>query len=366
MSVWSVQVQNSSFQTQGEALNFKEFKLPIFVNKVRQCSFKVRLDNPISELLLTAASPRYIKVYRNQKLVFYGPVITVQEVGQTGSNAEESALQINALGPEWIFAKRLVGKTAAGLKWAAGKERASRFAELIAAMEGEGASLLLNAPAPHTQSTSTAAYETTPFRTLAEVLSDIAETFEGFDWIVNPTEYTASNKFLGYLETKDLIGSSKPNAVFEWGTGRCNVANYTRVIDRTEQINRGYHNTTAGPEAPGAPTVLKEDTTSKVTWGVQEALIQASILNTALRESLVQENIKVRKVPRQTIAFQPVPDDGTGRVPQVFTDFGIGDTIRARIALNNLVHFDALVRCYGCTFELDEALRETQVLTLSE
>lgn len=347
-------------------MNYREFKLPIFINKVRQCSFKLRLDNPLSGLLLTSSHPMYIKAYRNQKLMFYGPAITVQEVGQTGSSAEEFALQVNALGPEWIFAKRLVGKTATGLKWASGTQRAVRFRELLAAMVTEGAPTLINLTNSTIQSTSTAAYETTPFRTLTEVLSDISETFEGFDWIVNPEEFGNTLKYIATLECKDAIGSSQPNAVFEWGTGRANIANYTRVIDRTEQINKAYHITTAGPEAPGAPTVLKQDVASKETWGYQEALIQASILNTALRESLAEENIKVRKSPRQTIAFQPVPDDGTGRVPQIFTDFGIGDTIRARIALKNLVHFDALVRCYGCTFELDEQLRETQVLTLSE
>lgn len=364
--VWSVQVENAAFKPVGEVLNYREFKLPIFVNKVRQCSFKMRLDNPISETLLTATEPRYIKVYRNQKIVFHGPAITVQEVGQSGSNAEESALQVNALGPEWVFAKRLVGKTAAGLKWASGTARAVQFRELLETMKGEGFPTRINLGAATITSTSKAAYETTPFRTLAEVLADISETFEGFDWIVNPEEFAATGKYIGALNCEDIIGTTKSNAVFEWGVGRANIANYTRVIDRTEQINRDYHITTAGPEAPGAPTVTKQDGTSQSTWGLQEATIQASILNQTLRESLAEENINVRKVPRQTIAFQPVPDDGTGRVPQIFTDFGIGDKIRARIALKGTVHFDALVRCYGCTFELDEALRETQVLTLAE
>jgi hypothetical protein len=362
MAYWSWQLTDASFNPVGELLNVREMKLALPLNKVNTASFNVRLDNPFVKNMISDLG--YIKVYREKVLVFYGPLITVAEVGA----GDEATMQVNAAGPEWFFSQRLRGRTAAGVKQTGSEARSAKFVAHLASANGDAETHIDYTTGPISGG-STSVYETTPYITLAEVLSAMSNTAEGFDWDVLPTEnfingVVVSPK-IGRLIIANEIMSEQPNAVFEWGVGRNNIASFTRNVDRTTLANRAYNFTAAGPEAAGAPTVTAEDGTSIAAYGLQEALVSASILNTTLRQELVNLNVEVRKNPRQTIVFQPVTDDGTGRVPVLGRDFKVGDSVRVRLVQNTTSHFDAMVRVWGAEYAIDENLKETQTLILS-
>jgi exosome complex RNA-binding protein Csl4 len=98
-------------------------------------------------------------------------------------------------------------------------------------------------------------------------------------------------------------------------------------------------------------------------------MIAANVLNTAMRQTLVNEAVEVRKRPRQTVALVPVSDVTSGegkRVPVFGIDYNIGDSVRARIVYENSVHLDAMVRVWGVGFVLDKDGKETQTLTVSD
>lgn len=358
MAQWQWLLTDAAFNPVGEILNARERKLILPLNKVNTASFKLRLDNPLVEQLATDLG--YVKVYRNKVLMFYGPLISVQEVGE----GDVSSLVATCSGPEWILTQRLSGKTAAGIKLASGITMSTRFVELLAASNAEGETHIDYTTGPITGGSSVG-YETTPFRTLAEILNDMANTANGFDWYVYPKENFSGgallNQKIGRLALASAINAIQENAVFEWGTGRSNVAKFTRVVDRSTLANRVFHIGPGGPEATGSPTVSAEEPVSISQWGLQEALVSASILNNTLRQEFVNENIVVRKQPRQTIALDPAGDDGTGKIPQLGIDFNIGDSIHFRTDRLG----DNLVRVWGAEFTLDENNKEVQTLTLS-
>jgi hypothetical protein len=375
MATWSWQLTDSGFNPVGELTNIKEPKLSIPLGKVNTASFTIRLDNPLMNYLNDTSA--YLKVYRKvsggtNNLLFTGPIQTIQEA----SSGDTASCQVNAAGAGWIMTKRLTGKNpnGEGIKFASGTSRAKRFVELLTKCNEEAETHIDYETGP-IECTSTNGYESTPFRYLSEVLNDLSNTAEGFDWRIIPLEnYEAgavTSQKIGRLITKDKIGEAKPDAAFEWGTGRNNVSSFTRIIDKTTTINKDFHLLSSGVAELPVEGKLEETSKgislaeSQSKYNLLEEVISASILSKELREKLVNANLEVRKQPRQTIAFEPVPDDGTGRVPTYKTDYDIGDTIPIRIMLNEEERLKAEVRVWGVEFAFDENKKETTSLTLT-
>jgi hypothetical protein len=203
------------------------------------------------------------------------------------------------------------------------------------------------------------------------MLNDMSMSAAGFDWTVHPMEPDSSGK-IGSFEAKDLIGIQQPNSVFEWGDGKNNISKFNRIIDMTQLSNLVYNISGAGPNAPGAPTVNSEwgEGTEALRlaeiWGLRQALMPLNVLSTVLRQKYVDEAAKVRRLPRQTVSFTPIVDDGTGRVPVFGEDYNIGDFVRGRIIYEKETHWDVFARVWGVQFDIDSNEKETQTLTLSD
>jgi hypothetical protein len=88
----------------------------------------------------------------------------------------------------------------------------------------------------------------------------------------------------------------------------------------------------------------------------------------------VQENVRVRKVPKRIIAFTPVAEDSsapieTRRVPRPFADYNVGDVVHFRaierfpvtdsagtvIGYTETPTVDLLVRVFAIQIDLDDA-----------
>lgn len=385
MADWSFQIANSALVSQGEIVNLHEGKVSVPLNKVRTASFKVRMDNPLVPYIAVQSvlEPLYVKAYRNGSLMFYGPLMTAEEVY---GEDQKATYEVNAAGPEIIFASRYAGRTATGTVYASGTQLAVRFKELLAASNAlsNGETHIDYTTGP-IECTNTSAYESLPFKLLSEVLSEMYNQASGFDWAVYPEDGLAAKK-IGRLVTKDTINTVQSNAVFEWGTGRANIATFGRKVDLTTMANQAYNISSAGPEATGAPTIsgpealgapkfetaLKEAAEAlQAIWGRRETMVSVSVLSEALRKSITEETVNVRDKPRQTITMTPVAQlEGVEarlvRVPVFGTDYGVGDSVPVRLVYEGQVHFDAIARIWGVDFSVDESGRETQTLTLSD
>lgn len=376
---WSFEITDKNFVSQGEFLNVQESRVDIQLNKVRTAGLKIRLDNVLAPLVALQASlePLYIKGYRDGRLLFNGPIQTVQEVGDENQNA---TLQINATGQEMIFTQRLMSpgmiySAVTGIKTTAAVQRAVQFKEMLAASNVRGSALIGETHIDYTTGpiscANTESYESPVFKLLSEILTEMYNQAAGFDWLVYPQEPTGAspNVKIGKLVIKDTINTSQPNALFEWGTGRNNIASFSRTVDLSNLMNLGYNISSAGPEATGAPTVYQYQVPAAETWNIREGMVPINVLNNAMRQQITSETVFVREKPRQTVVFQPVSDvtGGEGiRVPVFGVDYDIGDSVKARIVYEGRTHLEGYSRVWGVSFTNDANGKETQSLTLSD
>lgn len=370
MATWQVLILNKNFETQGELVNLEELKVGIPLNKIRPVSFKIRLDNPIAPFLSKNAEiePTYVKTYRNGTLMSNGPIATVQEAGDAQQNA---TLTVNSTGPESIWAYRIQNGGAVSTKIAAGTARAVMFKNLLDVWkEAEDATMrtFIDKTTGPIEGGATTEYEIPPWKSLTEILSEMINSADGFDWTMVPTELTTIGGVatIGRLTAKTVLGESKPGAIFEWGAGRTNTGTFNRTIDISQLADSIYSVSPAGGEGAGGGTISAFDAAAAATWGFRQAQSPLSVLNTNYRTKFVEEMLAVRKKPRQTITFQPVIDDGTGHVPIYGTDYSVGDTVRARITYEDVPQWDVTSRVWGIEFAVDTNGFETQTLTLSE
>lgn len=356
---WKLVLCNNGLEPIGDILNFREMKLFRGLSKVSTLSFSVRLDNPLAQNL--AECRDHVQAYRNKQLMLWGNELTVQEVG----NGDDATLKVNIVGPEWKFTKLLIAQNVEYTKFAPGTNLGEAIAKEVKEVKPVNG-LYVYAPLAKCKLEKTITQEfKVRYKYLSEFIEECYDAYGGFDWVVEPRlQSETEEQGIAELIIKDVIGEARPNAAFQWGGGRRNVANYTHTIDRTTLINRAINFPPSGPTSTNR--IIVEDTESGIIrYGLNEELIQSDILSKTLREGLVKENIEVRKVPRKTVTFEPIPDDGSGRVPVFGADFNLGDTVPVLISYNGSIRLNAEVRVWGVEFLVDENLKEVQKLTLS-
>lgn len=369
---WSLVLADNSYNPLGEILNAGDRQIALLLNGIDTLGFNVRLDNPLSDVMATTAC--HIKAYRNNTLQFFGPVVSAQESG----DANGARVAINAIGAGWILSKRLAGKSAAGQIFSSATDRAAIAGALITATNADGESGIQNG---NLTSGSALTYTAGPYRPVMDCLTELASTFDGFDWRMMPVEnyaggmvtgqkiatfnaYPASAQGAGVAGV--TLGIDQPNSVFEWGNNtRANIASYTRTVSRDTQANKVYHNVSEGPDAPGYPTMFNSDPASISAYKLLEALADADIHDTALRTALINAHIAVRRNPRQIIDF--VPANGSAyNLPEYGVDYNVGDRVRARAQYNDSIRFDAMMRVWAVTFALDANGTEQATLKLAQ
>jgi hypothetical protein len=99
-----------------------------------------------------------------------------------------------------------------------------------------------------------------------------------------------------------------------------------------------------------------------------EDLASADLTDLALRQSLVNEHVRIRALPRQVASFTPALTDPEhpNRVPQYRDNWIVGDQVRARIIANRALRFDAWMRIYGVSFDIDNNGMERAAMTLAQ
>lgn len=367
MASWAFVLTDRNFVPQGEILNANDRKVALPLSKLATASFKVRMDNPLADQLMTTQG--YLKAYRKTAaapwaLKYMGPLISSEMSGER----DKGSISVNSVGAAWVLGKRFAGKSATGTVFSTLTDRAQISKALIDTANAESETHLdttLNA----LSAASAVTYTAGPYKPVSECIQELATAYDGFDWFFDPIDNFAAGSVTGTkiasLRAAPVIGSTRSEAVFEWGTGRNNITTFKWQVGRDTQANKVYHNTSNGPDAAGFPTVSALDTASISNWGLLEELANADLLDASMRQNLVNEHVNVRKNPRQVIEFTPHIDPyDAGRLPLYGVDYGVGDTVRARVALGGPSKFDAAVRVYGVTFDINDLGIEQQALSL--
>lgn len=337
----------------GELVNAYDRKVRhAFNGRLKTASFRLRLDNPLTDFVL--AGEVLLKAYLYDELKFTGTLQTFEETakGDGGSVAFTFA-------DAWArLALRLLGKTATG--YADGTalstvDKTTLVENLLAAANTAGYTGIELGTTAATGATSYVALQ--PYAKASDAISGIVNTLDGPDVEVLPIEpATVSGGLqIAELTIKPSIGEFQPAAVFEYGTGRRNVASYSRKGDLTLLLNRAYN--LPGSADDTGTTVTADDSSSIATFGLAEGLVSADVGVTAFRQELVDEHVRIRRNPRVLITFEPTRNDPErpGRVPQYGVDFGLGDTLPFRaVSEAGAVRVNAALRVYAVDWNITD------------
>jgi hypothetical protein len=324
MASWAFILTDHNYVPQGEILNATARKVALPLSKLTTASFQVRLDNPLAQQLMLTSG--YIKCYRKAgaqpwTLRHVGPIISSEATGDKNN----ATIAVNSVGSGWELQKRQAGKSATGTIFSTATDRAQIWKSLIDTTNGDGETGVSTAGGT-IGAASAITYTAGPYKSVYDCGVEVATAFDGFDWFLDPVDNFASGVVTGTklssLRAAPVLGAQRAEAIFEWGSGRNNIAQYTWTVDRSTMANKVFHNTTNGPDAPGFPTVSAIDASSIGTWGLLEDLANADLLDQGMRQNLVNEHVKVRKQPKQVIQFTPHIDPyDSGRAPRSAATF---------------------------------------------
>jgi hypothetical protein len=130
--------------------------------------------------------------------------------------------------------------------------------------------------------------------------------------VFRPVEPTAdaTGVQIAALDVAPAIGTTQPNVAFKFGGPDGNVAEWKDTGDATGLCNRGVNIPSGWPDTATQQPIVWQDTAATTDRGVlYEAVIPGELQSDDLRLKLVQENVRVRKVPKRIIAFTPVAED---------------------------------------------------------
>jgi hypothetical protein len=342
----------------GEILNAKNRGVGLGLRRVETCGMLLRLDNPLADSLLNG--DLLVKAYDGTTLRFVGQTIGAEEVND-GTNA---SVQITCASPLWRLNKRFVGKGTVGYSQGtagAQVDRGTIMSSMLNAVNTE-AHTGIELGTVAASSNTYVAY--TPFKRVLEAFTELAQGVAAPDFRFRPQEPQAvsGGTRLGYLDIAGTIGQNRPATIFEYGVNRRNVASYKRQVSLEGMMNAGYALDPAG----GAPTSAV-DNTSIAAYTRLEDLVPTDLSVAALRQTLVDEHLRVRKNPRQLIEFTPVRDDpaAPGRVPRFGTDYEIGDVVRFRAVHGTTVRVNAMLRIFAIEYKIDEEGAAVPTFTLT-
>lgn len=356
MSDWAIILTDLSFNAIGQVNDATDRQFIFARNTPTQVRFNIRMDNNLSSVV--SGLECYVKLYRDKELMCFGPMVTVEEKGDSSGGS----FSCTAMSQEWIFSERIIGKSQLGTRFTTLTDRATIARTLI--LEADGDDHHHIDTDLDSYSGSTATYTAGPYKKLASCIAEQSNLLDGFDWQVIPKEpySTGGVTYIGLWTARPLIGVTRPEAIFEYGSNnRSNIDTYTLQSDRSTQANKVYN-----PGQGAQDVVSFNDATSIAKWGLMEDVADLALEDQTMRNQLVTEHVNVRKNPRRTVTFIPVPVDDTTRVPQFGEDYEIGDTVTARASVHASQRFNGEFRVYGTALTLDDNGVETPQLTLTD
>ncbi len=363
---WRVVLTDLQGVILGDLSSSLDRSLTLPLNRVPTFSFRIPIWNERANDL--SLWDTLVKVYRDQDLVFIGPVISIDETAES----QNAYLAVTAAGPFWRLTKRFLGKTKAG--WAYGLPSASASGNPTGYVDlGTIAQAMLQTVNADTFTGIEVGFreDSTPggvgpwyWKNVAEGITEISAGINSFDYVVKPTEPVNVGKFwpkIGELEIHNLLGDQRPDAIFEYGTSRANVGSYTRARSWDQICNSANISVSGWPDGTTKEIVNAGDIASITSRGLYEDIVSDSgIEDDGLRLEIVQEHLKYRASPKDVINFKPVPN----AIPRPFDDYKVGDFVRGRAFVGGNIRFDAMFRIWGIKFDIDKNGNENLDLQL--
>ena len=343
--MWTYRLTNLAGEEIGEVQNALERNAILAINKPSTASFVVRPNNELLTPLF--GEDTMLQVWENKTLRFYGNVVSSEY--STQEDGSGPSIKINAANPGWKLAKRLLGINNGGDAYSGDKAKmAWKMLNKLNTDTGTyptkpytGIKLLSEASY---SSGSTGSYTAGPYKSALSCINDLAHGLDGFDWYISPV--ADEGETIGLWECEATYGGNAVG-VFEHGYGSKNVRQISYLRDLGNLANKGYHLPDDGLGEPGATVKVGSNSTSLETRGRFEEVADGfGLTDSALRQSWVDEFVRVRGEPRYVVGMTLDIDDGTGRVPKLGTEYWLGDMTTARAVVDGTTLFNGEVRIY--------------------
>lgn len=382
LNQWRAVLTDMVYTPVGELQNVSDRSLSMALNRNDTASFTIRADNPFADLVQSLDC--FLKLYRNNELLFFGLLQSSEE----SVGAEGAKITASAAGPGWVFPKRYpIRQANAGFGVTSSRSAVASF--LLNELQhqspqfGPGDNPVLFRRAEGDMGISlnslysaggTIQYFCPPYKPMSEVLNELSNASDGFDWRITAFENWIDGELIeensGYKHGKFIVGAPlgtmRDEAIFEFGDGRRNLQGYTRTRSRETQANEIMHLLNGQPEdnPSFASYPGHEYRELYMPAGMINDIVQADITDRALRDQLVAEHLAVRNKPRDIVEWTPIADYGDGRLPRFGLDYNIGDFVTGRAKYNGSIRFSGTFRVWGVDFSIDSAGVETPKVTL--
>lgn len=342
--------------------------------RVPTLQLKVRGDNILKPYLL-AGETTLLKAYDPAGVLrFNGPLNpSIEQIREDASGS----IAVIAAGGAIRLADRLVGKSRAGFVQGtalAPVADSAIAAAVLAAVNADGPTGIVAG-----SMTGAAARFVGPWylKSGLEAINELAAPLDGFDWEVVPLEPASNAGAIGQLVTAPAFGQDRPNAVWEFGTGRRNVKSWRRAIQTDKVANRVWNMPPGWPDNQTQDLVSSSDAESIASRGLHEDVATADLAVDAFRQQLVAEHVQVRRRPRHVITFEPTPEAAGGLVYR--TDYEESDLVRfhaveqtpifdssgvALLGYEETDEIDIIARIYSVAFTRDDTGKYTPAITI--
>lgn len=349
--MWSFVLTDLHGVSLGEIRNASGRKASIPLNRMDGGSFTVRLDNRRAEEILSGDC--LVKAYETvggvHVLRTLGEIVTAEEV--VDENGEGSIAVVFG-GALFRLAKRLIGKSTTGYSQGtalAPVDRGTIMSTLINAVNAEADTGIRIGIIGASSSTFVGPWYYMP---VSDRIVELAVALDGPDFEFVPNEPLADvgGVALWTFNTYAAKGSTQPNAIFEFGTGKKNVKSYNRPVTKDGLMNFGYQLPPNFPDNATQTVLSESDGASIAARGRYEDVVPSDLVVDELRQKLLQAHVRVRRAPRQVISFVP----HTHNAPQYGVDYSVGDVVHFRAVRGEEVRIDALFRVYGVDFDIDD------------
>jgi hypothetical protein len=329
------------------------------INGTSTASVQVRLDHDDVESLLTGDTLlRIYLVDTVPRLVFHGRQVTFEE----RVTDQAASLACTFADPSWFLARRLVGKSAAGYSRGtalAPVNRSTIVQELLVALNSESTTRLAVGSMPASGLTYVAGWT---YKPMSEALQELTQGADAPEWQVRPREYDAG--YVGALDVKPVLGTMRPDTIFEVGDGGLNAHDHARIGTLEGSANRVFSLPASGSDTGTDPVIAQENSASLAQRELLETTLATDLTVPALRSQLALDRATVTGGLRETLSFNVIRDLGNGTVPRYGTDYDLGDLVPYRVSTRTLDEdsgemvlnrrLDAVVRVYGVDLATDD------------
>lgn len=349
----------------GELRGASERQVALPHLRLATASFKLPLWHSLANALMTTDT--LLQCWRTdslgtRKLVFNGQVWGANEQ----SDNTTQTIAATALGPFSRLSYRIIGTTRAGIKFpATGTQDLGAIAQdILTTVNGQTYTGVSNGTYAASVSGATGVWY---LKNAAEAIAELTTGLNSFEFEIAPTIPTNVGGAggwpqLGLMNIAPLIGNvSRLDAIYEYGTARANISGYERAVSRDGFLTRGFISANGWPDSSIQDVISFEDSAARTSRGLFETVVpDGGILDDALRTKVVSFHVAVRKNPREQVTFKAA----TNARPSPFTDYNIGDYIRARAVVRGTTRFDAMFRVWGVTFNIDSNGNENNEIEL--